>query len=182
MAPSSLAKATFAGGCFWCVVAPFKALSGVKSVVVGFTGGHVPSPTYQDVVMGGTGHFESVQVSYDPAETSYEDILNIFWRQIDPTDSFGQFADKGAHYRTAIFFHDAEQKRLAEASKKRFDKMGIFSGPIVTLILEASAFYPAEEYHQDYYQKNPFQYESYKKGSGRKRYVDHHPLENFEEI
>ncbi len=174
---TDMKKATFAGGCFWCVVAPFKSLPGVESVVVGFTGGHLEAPSYQDVVNGGTGHFEAVQVTYDAAKTSYDDILEVFWRQIDPTDAYGQFADKGEHYRTAVFYHDEEQKRLAEDSKVRFDESGIFSGPIVTLILENATFYPAEEYHQDYYQKNPFRYESYKEGSGRKNYVDNHPLD-----
>jgi peptide methionine sulfoxide reductase msrA/msrB len=151
-------KATFAGGCFWCMEPPFEKLKGVKGVIPDYTGGHKENPTYEEVSSGRSGHIEAIQVIYDPSQTTYEELLDIFWRQIDPTDSNGQFADRGSQYRTAIFYHTDEQKRLAEKSKEDLQKSGRFSKLIVTEILKASAFYKAEEYHQDYHKKNPGQY------------------------
>ncbi|MHB9093492.1 MAG: peptide-methionine (S)-S-oxide reductase MsrA [Eubacteriales bacterium] len=145
--------ATFAGGCFWCMVAPFEKTPGVIKVVSGYTGGTTENPTYEAVCSGKTGHYEAVQVTYDPAAISYEEVLNIFWRQVDPTDPGGQFHDRGTSYRTAIFYHDEDQRQRAEASKKALAESGRFAGPVVTEILPAAVFYPAEEYHQDYHQK-----------------------------
>lgn len=166
-ADESLAVATFAGGCFWCIEQAFEHLDGVREVVSGYAGGHVENPTYQQVLFGTTGHREAVQVTYDPAQTTYERLLDIFWRQINPTDAGGQFADRGEQYQTAIYYHDERQKRLAEESKQRLDASGKFDRPIAVDILPFSSFYPAEEYHQDYYAKCPVQYNAYKWGSGR---------------
>ncbi len=166
-ADDSLAVATFAGGCFWCIEQAFEDLEGVESVVSGYAGGHVENPTYQQVLSGTTGHREAVQIAYHPEKTTYEQLLDIFWRQIDPTDPGGQFADRGEQYRTAVFYHDETQKALAEESKQRLDASGKFGKPIATEVLPFSSFYPAEEYHQDYYRKCPLQYNSYKWGSGR---------------
>lgn len=165
-------KATFAGGCFWCMTPPFRNLAGVKEVVAGYTGGGTKRPTYEAVSSGTTGHLEAVEVTYDPGEVSYEQLLNAFWKNIDPTDAGGQFADKGSQYLTAIFYHDDEQKRLAEKSKAELDTSGKFNKPVVTAILPATEFYPAEEYHQDYDQKNPVSYKLYKSGSGRERFIE----------
>jgi peptide methionine sulfoxide reductase msrA/msrB len=167
----SLAVATFAGGCFWCMEAPFEKLDGVVEVVSGYSGGHVADPSYQAVSAGGTGHAEAVQVRYDPARVSYQALLDVFWRQIDPTDAGGQFADRGSQYRSAIFVHDAEQRRLAEASKDALGKSGRFSAPIVTGIVDFASFYRAEEYHQDYYAKNAIRYKYYRWGSGRDAFL-----------
>jgi peptide methionine sulfoxide reductase msrA/msrB len=167
-----LEKATFAGGCFWCMEPPFENLEGVKEVIVGYTGGHKKNSTYQEVSSGKTGHFEAVQITYDPSKISYEKLLDVFWRQIDPTDSLGQFADKGPQYRTAIFYHSREQKKLAEKSKQELQESGKFEKPIVTKILKASKFYKAESYHQNYYKSCPLKYENYKIGSGRKEYLE----------
>ncbi len=164
-------KATFAGGCFWCMEAPFEALDGVKKVVSGYTGGSIVNPIYRQVSSGMTGHVEAVQVSFDPILVEYETLLKIFWQNIDPTDAGGQFADRGAHYTTAIFYHNEDQRKAAEASMERLDMSGKFKKPIATRILEAVDFYPAEDYHQDYYRKNPVKYERYKEGSGRSRYI-----------
>ncbi len=166
-------KATFAGGCFWCMEPPFEKLDGVVEVMSGYTGGKKENPTYEEVCSGLTGHVEAVQVTYDPREISYRELLNVFWQNIDPTDAHGQFADKGSQYRTAIFFHSEEQKKLAEESKKALDEAGIFDEPVVTEIRQATAFYPAEAYHQDYYKTCPVQYNAYKVGSGRLRYIEH---------
>lgn len=165
------AFATFAGGCFWCMVQPFAQVNGVREVIAGYTGGHTENPTYQEVCSGTTGHYEAVRVEYDPEVVSYDTLLDVFWRQIDPTDPHGQFADKGPQYRTAIFYENEEQKRLAEESKRRLEESGKFKNPIATAILPACTFYAAEHYHQNYYLKNPVHYRMYKAGSGRERYL-----------
>lgn len=162
-----LKKATFAGGCFWCMEPAFEGLDGVVDVMAGYTGGNEKNPTYKEVSSGKTGHVEAVQVLYDPKRISYKSLLDIFWRQIDPTDPGGQFADRGPSYKTVIFYHDEEQKRLAEESKKSLEVSGIFDKPIVTEIRPAGPFYPAEQYHQDYYKKNPIRYKFYRYASGR---------------
>lgn len=166
--------ATFAGGCFWCMIAPFAELPGVEKVVSGYTGGHKENPTYEEVASKTTGHHEAVQITFDPDKTSYEELLDTFWRQIDPTDPGGQFADRGEPYRTAIFYHSEEQKQKAESSKRALAASGRFDKPIVTKILPAQTFYPAEEYHQDFYKKNPFHYEHYRRGSGRDDFIKKH--------
>lgn len=166
--------ATFAGGCFWCMVAPFERKPGVKQVVSGYTGGQKVNPTYQEVVQGTTGHFEAVQITFDPRICSYDMLLELFWRQIDPTDPGGQFYDRGESYKTAIFYHNENQKRLAETSKKALIESGRFDKPIATLILPASPFYPAEDYHQDYHKKNPAHYKQYRAGSGREAFIQRH--------
>lgn len=164
-------KATFAGGCFWCMEPSFEKMNGVVEVIAGYTGGKEVDPNYEEVSAGLTGHRESVRVTYDPAKVSYADLLNVFWRQIDPTDDGGQFADRGPQYRTAIFYHDPEQKKLAEESKKALAGSGKFKKPVVTEILKAGAFYPAEEYHQDYYKTNAEHYKQYKYLSGREPFL-----------
>ena len=160
-------KATFAGGCFWCMQPPYDDLNGVISTTVGYTGGEKPNPTYEEVCTGRTGHAEAVQIVFDSTKLSYEDLLQVFWHNINPTDPYGQFADKGSQYRTAIFYHDEKQKELAEKSKKELEASGKFDDPIVTEIVPFSVFYPAEEYHQEFYKNNPLHYNSYKMGSGR---------------
>ena len=162
-----LEKATFAGGCFWCMEPPFDKLEGVKSVVSGYTGGYKKNPTYEEVSSGSTGHAESVEITYDPAVTSYQKLLDVFWHNIDPTVKDRQFCDVGSQYRTAIYYHNAEQKRLAEASKKALEESKRFRGPIYTEVTAAATFYPAEEYHQKYYQKNPVRYKLYRFNCGR---------------
>jgi len=164
-------KATFAGGCFWCMEPPFERLEGVKEVISGYTGGHKPNPTYEEVSSGGTGHLEAIQVMYDPSKIRYTELLGVFWKQIDPTDGGGQFVDRGKQYRSAIFYHDDEQRRLAELSREELIKSGRFRKPILTEILPASAFYPAEDYHQDYYRKNPIRYKFYRFNSGRDQFL-----------
>ena len=166
-------KATFAGGCFWCMEPPFEKLEGVFSVTSGYTGGTQERPTYAEVSSGKTGHAEAIEVVYDPAKITYEQLLDVFWMNIDPTTPNQQFADKGRQYRTAIFYHTDEQRRLAEASKERLAHSGKFAQPIVTEIVPALAFYPAEDYHQDYYKKNPAHYTRYRIGSGREGYLQH---------
>jgi peptide-methionine (S)-S-oxide reductase len=161
------AKATFAGGCFWCMEEAFDKVAGVLSTTSGYMGGRVKNPTYEQVSSGGTGHAEVVQVEYDPAKVSYAKLLDAFWHNVDPTQGDGQFCDYGSQYRSAIFFHDAEQKRLAEASLAALRKGKPFRGEIVTAIVAASDFYPAEDYHQDFYRKNPTRYKYYKTGCGR---------------
>lgn len=163
------AKATFAGGCFWCMEAPFDKLEGVLSVTVGYTGGQTRNPTYEQVSGGGTGHAEAVQIEYDPARISYPNLLDIFWRNVDPLTPDAQFCDHGTQYRSAIFHHDEEQKRLAEAARKALEESGRFASPIVTEIVPASEFYRAEEYHQHFYMKNPVRYKVYRYGCGRDR-------------
>ena len=164
-------KAIFAGGCFWCTESAFQKVPGVIEAVSGYIGGKNPNPTYEQVCSGATGHFEAVEVSFDPSKISYEELLNVFWRDIDPTDPNGQFADQGPQYQTAIFYLNDEQKRVAEESKRKLDQSGLFKKPIMTQILKASAFYPAESYHQDYYQKEPQHYQMYRAGSGRDGFV-----------
>ncbi len=160
-------KAAFAGGCFWCMEHPFDELPGVISVTSGYTGGHKKNPTYEEVSAGGTGHAESVLVVYDPKRISYEKLLDVYWHNIDPTTMNRQFCDVGNQYRTAIFYYTETQKRLAELSKKALEKSKPFKGPIVTEIVPAGVFYPAEEYHQHYYRKNPIRYRFYRQGCGR---------------
>ena len=166
--------ATFAGGCFWCMVSPFEELPGIKKVVSGYTGGHTENPTYEEVCSGTTGHVEAVQITYDPSVFPYEKLLDIYWQQIDPTDAGGQFVDRGSSYKTAIFYHTEEQKRKAEASKKALEESGRFDKPIVTPILPAKPFYEAEEYHQNYHKKNPYHYKRYREGSGRDAFIEKH--------
>jgi peptide-methionine (S)-S-oxide reductase len=167
---AALERATFAGGCFWCMEAPFDELEGVASTTSGYTGGRVEDPTYEQVSAGGTGHAEAVQVLYDPERVSYEELLRVFWRNVDPTDDGGQFCDRGNQYRTGIFYHSEEQKRQAEASKRELE--GRFDRPVVTPIEAAGAFYPAEEYHQDFYDKSPIRYKVYRTGCGRDRLLE----------
>jgi peptide methionine sulfoxide reductase msrA/msrB len=168
---SNIKIATFAGGCFWCSESDYRKLPGVIKVISGYTGGHKQNPTYEEVSAGSTGHVEAIQVHYDPTQISYEGLLNVFWRHIDPTDPGGQFADRGPQYKTAIFYHDQEQKKMAEISKEALDRSGKFSKPIATEIKPAGTFYAAEEYHQNYSQKNPLRYRNYRWGSGRDQYI-----------
>jgi len=163
-------KATFAGGCFWCIEAAFDKTDGVVEAVSGYTGGTKENPTYEEVSTGKTGHLEAVQVTYDPSKVTYSDLLDIFWRQIDPTDGGGQFADRGSQYRTAVFYHTDEQRRIAEESKLALERSGRFDRPVATEIRPAVTFYKAEEYHQDYYEKNAVRYEFYRSHSGRDQY------------
>lgn len=170
--PIVTAKAIFAGGCFWCMEPPFEKLDGVLSVVAGYIGGNKDNPTYQEVSAGWTGHAEAVEVTYDPARVSYPQLLSVFWKNIDPTDADGQFVDRGSQYRSAIFYLDGEQKKLAETSREQLGKSGRFDRPIVTEIVPASKFYPAEEYHQDFYKKNPLRYQFYRYNSLRDRFLE----------
>lgn len=172
--------ATFAGGCFWCMVKPFDQQPGIKSVISGYTGGSKPDPTYEEVCSGVTGHTEAVQITFEPDVFSYEKLLNTFWQQIDPTDIGGQFYDRGMSYRPAIFFHTEEQRELAEQSKKELQNSGRFKAPIVVEIVPAMPFYPAEEYHQQYYRKNPAHYNAYKEGSGRAGFIKKHWSDQLE--
>ncbi len=166
--PSNRDTAIFAGGCFWCEETAFEGLPGVVSVTSGYTGGETKNPTYEMVSSGSTGHAESVEVLYDPGKISYEKLLEIFWHNVDPTQANGQFCDHGTQYRSAIFYHDDAQKRAAEASKAKVEQDPRFAGKkIVTQVVAATAFYPAEEYHQDFYKKNPFRYHQYRSGCGR---------------
>jgi peptide-methionine (S)-S-oxide reductase len=162
-----LAKATFAGGCFWSMETAFDKVEGVVSTTSGYTGGQKENPTYEEVSADGTGHFESVEVAYDPAKVSYARLLEVFWHNVDPLTADGQFCDHGDQYRTAIFVRDEAQRRLAEESKRQLEASGRFEQPIVTRILPAQTFYPAEEYHQDYHLKNPLQYRLYRSACGR---------------
>ena len=161
------AVATFAGGCFWCMEPPYDKLDGVLATTSGYVGGDKVDPTYQEVSAGGTGHAEAVQVTYDPSKVPYETLLDVFWRNVDPLDAGGQFCDRGDQYRTAIFVHDEEQRQLAEKSKQALEDSGRFEQPIVTEIVAAGPFYPAEDYHQDYYEKNPLRYKFYRWNCGR---------------
>jgi peptide methionine sulfoxide reductase msrA/msrB len=164
-------KATFAGGCFWCTEADFEKLPGVVKVISGYTGGNKENPTYEEVSSGTTGHIEAIQVYYDPSKITYEKLLDFFWKHIDPTDKGGQFVDRGPQYRSAIFYHDEEQKRLAEKSREALDKSGRFNKPVVTEMIQFAKFYEAEDYHQDYYKKHPFKYGYYRNGSGRDQFL-----------
>jgi peptide-methionine (S)-S-oxide reductase len=166
-AREDLATATFAGGCFWCMEPPFDELDGVVSTTSGYTGGHKPDPTYEEVSGGGTGHLEAVQVVYDPRRVSYEELLDVFWRNIDPTQANGQFCDIGPQYRSAIFYHDDRQRQLADETRRQLDRGATIEEPIVTEILAFEEFYPAEEYHQDYYEKRPLRYKFYRYRCGR---------------
>lgn len=166
-----LKVATFAGGCFWCMEGPFEELDGVETAVVGYAGGDEENPTYEQVAHGETDHREAVQVFYDPREIDYEELLETYWLQVDPTDQGGQFADRGGHYTTAIFYHDEQQKKAAAKAKKQLDESGRYEEPVVTEILPFKNFYLAEEYHQDYYRKNYVHYQMYKEGSGRAKHV-----------
>lgn len=170
-AESKTETATFSGGCFWCMEHPFEELEGVSEVLSGYTGGRKKYPTYEEVSAGATFHYESIQITYNPDQISYSDLLDVFWKQIDPTDPGGQFVDRGLQYRTAIFYHNEEQKFSAEESKKQLDKSGRYDKEIVTEIKEATIFYKAEEYHQDYYKKNPRRYKVYRNGSGRDQFL-----------
>ncbi len=170
--PEGAKVATFGGGCFWCMEPPFEKLKGVYTVISGYSGGKEVNPTYNAVAGGRTGHTEVVQVTYDPSILSYEDLLEVFWRSMDPTDPGGQFADRGSQYRPAIFTHDPGQQTAARASQAKLEKRGIFKAPIAVEITPFSAFYAAEDYHQDYYKKNPRRYESYRQGSGRAAFLD----------
>lgn len=163
--------AVFAGGCFWCTESDFEKVDGVIDAISGYTGGHVKNPSYYQVSAGGTGHLESVKVIYDPSKVSYEQLLDYFWRHVDPTDPGGQFVDRGSQYRSAIFYANETQKRLAEKSKRQLEASGKFNKPIVTEILPLGKFYPAEDYHQDYYKKNPIRYHYYRYGSGRDQFL-----------
>ena len=166
-----LQTATFAGGCFWCTESDFEKVPGVGQVTAGYTGGHTENPSYEEVSAGGTGHVEAAQVVFDPEKVSYQQLLGYFWRHVDPTDSGGQFVDRGSQYRSVIFYQDGEQKRLAEESKKALEASGRFAKPIVTEILPLTTFYPAEEYHQDYYKNNPARYTFYRWNSGRDQFL-----------
>lgn len=169
--PNNLNTATFTGGCFWCVESDFEKVDGVIKVISGYTGGHKDNPTYKEVSAGVTGHIEAVQVLYDPEKVSYTELLDVLWRHIDPTDPGGQFVDRGSQYRSAIFYHDDEQKRLAEESKMALEKSGRFDKPIVTELMKFSRFYQAEDYHQDYYKTHSIRYKYYRSNSGRDRFL-----------
>ncbi len=170
--PKQTERAIFAGGCFWCMQPAFDRLNGVTSTSVGYTGGKKKNPTYQEVCTGKTGHAEAIEIVFDPSQTSYRELLGVFWRNIDPTVKDAQFADSGSQYRTAIFYTSESQKKEAEASRAEMEKSGAFDKPIVTEIEEAREFYPAEAYHQLYYEKNPGHYNAYKIGSGRAGYLE----------
>jgi len=168
----TIRTATFAGGCFWCSEADFEKIPGVVKVTSGYTGGSTENPSYEQVSTGKTGHVEAVQISYDPSRVAYEKLLEVFWKHIDPTDPGGQFADRGSQYRSAIFYHDEEQRKLAEKSRKELAASGRFMKPIVTEIVPFKKFYNAEDYHQGYSRKNPLRYNLYRKGSGRDRFLE----------
>jgi peptide methionine sulfoxide reductase msrA/msrB len=169
-AKTNYEKATLAGGCFWCMTPPFENLNGVKKVISGYTGGKGTNPTYEDYSQ--KGYIEAIQVTFDPSIITYERILDVFWRQINPTDSGGQFCDRGSQYRPAIFYASEEQKTLAEQSRAALAKSGRFNKPITTEIIPAAAFYPAEEYHQDYHKKNPLRYKYYRYRCGRDQFLE----------
>lgn len=165
------AKAIFAGGCFWCMEPPFEKLDGVHAVISGYIGGHKDNPTYQEVSAGITGHTEAVEISYDPGKISYTELLDVLWMNIDPTDQGGQFVDRGSQYRTGIYFLNEAQKQQAEASRDKLAASGRFDRPIVTEIVAATTFYPAEDYHQDYYKESPTRYKFYRYNSGRDQFI-----------
>ena len=165
-------NAVFAGGCFWCLEPPFEALKGVKSVISGYTGGHQDNPTYKQVIAGETGHYEAVRITYDSELVTYRQLLEVFWRNIDPTDRYGQFFDRGQQYQTAVFYSTDSERRLAERSRAALESSGKFKDPVVTEILPAAVFYEAEEYHQNFYRKQPERYYAYAEGSGRKGFLD----------
>lgn len=165
-------KAIFAGGCFWCMVKPFDQFDGIEQVVSGYTGGHLKNPTYEQVKNGHSGHLEAVEITFDPAVFSYEQLLEIFWQQIDPTDNDGQFQDRGASYRPAVFVHNEAQRELAERSRRELDDSGRFTKPVITEILNAQTFYPAEEHHQNFYKKHPRDYAYDRAASGRDEFLE----------
>lgn len=169
---SKSAQAIFAGGCFWCMEQPFDALDGVLDTVSGYTGGHVVNPDYREVSSGKTGHTEAIQVTYDPNKISYQELLKVFWHNIDPLDGGGQFCDRGSQYRSEIFIANQEERKLAEMSRQQLVDKDLFDKPIATQITEASTFYPAESYHQNYYQTNPTRYKFYKWNCGRQQRLD----------
>lgn len=171
---SEYKQVNFAGGCFWCMVQPFDEKDGIVSVVSGYTGGHVENPTYEEVCSNKTGHTEAVQITYDPSKVSYKDLVEIYWQQTDPTDAGGQFADRGDSYRPVIYYGNEEEKIIAQQSKQQLDESGRFNQPVVTSIEERETFYPAEEYHQDFYKKNNAHYKRYKMGSGRQSFINNH--------
>jgi len=168
----NLSEATFAGGCFWCTESDFEKVDGVVEVISGYVGGRTQNPTYKEVSAGGTGHAEAIRVLYDPQRVTYDELLDIFWRHVDPTDPGGQFVDRGSQYRPAIFYHDDDQKSLAEASKRKLETSGRFDKSIATEIVRVSEFYEAEDYHQDYYKKNPLRYKLYRNSSGRDQFLE----------
>ncbi len=168
---TNIETATFAGGCFWCTESDFEKIEGVISVISGFSGGPEKNPTYEEVSSGKTSHLESIQIQYDADKITYKELLDVFWKHIDPTDPGGQFVDRGAQYRSAVFYHSASQQQIAEKSRKELDGSGVFNKPIVTEILPFTAFYEAEEYHQDYYKKNPIRYNLYRYRSGRDQFI-----------
>ncbi len=163
--------ATFAGGCFWCMVAPFEAIRGVRSIVSGFTGGHVAQPSYEQVCTGTTGHLEAVQISFDVTQVDYLSLLNIFWQQIDPTDAGGSFFDRGSHYQSAIFYHNSKQQQLAQTSMQALNASQRFPAAIVTQLIAFQDFYPAKDEHQGYHKKHPEHYQGYRLASGRDHYL-----------
>lgn len=166
--------ATFAGGCFWCMVSPFEKTEGILRVISGYTGGHTQNPTYEEVCSGLTGHYEAVQITFNPKQISYPRLLDIYWQQTDPTDLGGQFCDRGPSYQPAIFYHSEEQRQAAEASKQSLEKSGRFDQPVVTQILPAQTFYPAESYHQNFHRKNTLHYSVYRQNSGRDAFLHNH--------
>jgi len=166
--------ATFAGGCFWCMVAPFENINGVEQVTSGYTGGHIDNPSYEQVCSGATGHLEAIQIEFDPGKVSYVKLVDTFWQQIDPTDAEGSFFDRGNHYQSAIFYHSDMQKEQAQYSKDELEKSTRFPLPIATKILTFESFYPAELYHQNYHKKNPEHYLRYRQGSGRDVFIKKH--------
>ncbi|WP_210468888.1 peptide-methionine (S)-S-oxide reductase MsrA [Sporosarcina sp. 6E9] len=174
MIENKLERAAFAGGCFWCMVKPFKEWDGIQDVVSGYMGGHIDNPTYEDVKKGDSGHLEVVEITYDPALFPYEKLVEVFWQQIDPTDADGQFQDRGHSYSTAIFYYTEEQRQIAEQSKSKLDASGLFAKPIVTPIRPAETFYRAEEYHQDYHVKEKAHYEEDRARSGRDKFISEH--------
>ncbi|QJC53447.1 peptide-methionine (R)-S-oxide reductase MsrB [Paenibacillus albicereus] len=174
MANNNEQLATFAGGCFWCMISPFEELPGIIRVVSGYTAGHVENPTYDQVCEGNTGHTEAVQITYDADVFPYSKLLDTYWQQVDPTDALGQFADRGDSYRPVIFYHTEEQRKLAEESKRALQESGRFDKPIVVTIEPAAPFYEAEDYHQDYHKTHPFRYKMYRKGSGRDQFIESH--------
>lgn len=179
---NSYEKAIFAGGCFWCMVSPFDVLDGVIEVKSGYTGGHVKNPTYKEVKSQKTGHYEAVCITYDPSKITYRKLLQVYWRQVDPTDDGGQFQDRGPSYRTAIFYTSEEQKREAEESKKELDESGRFDKKVITPILPAGKFYDAEEYHQDFYKKSPVEYKKDRSISGRDEFIKKYWGEEYYDI
>lgn len=169
-----MSYATLAGGCFWCLVKPFTSYPGIENVVSGYSGGHTDNPTYESVSTNQTGHVEAVQITYNPEITSFENILDVYFKTFDPTDNGGQFFDRGEHYEPAIFYHDETQKKAAEAKIQQLNEQAIFDNPVITPVKPYKNFYPAEYYHQDYYKKNPLHYEQYQRGSGRKGFIEKH--------